>query len=81
MSFYLRAHAILLIYGVIDKDSFKNLNNWLIEIGKNKSNCVLKLLMGNKTDLKDKRVITYNHGKEFIDSYGLKYIENSVKKF
>ena len=34
----------------------------------------------NKTDLEEKRVITYNQGKEFADSYGLKYIETSAKK-
>ena len=79
-SYYRGAHGILLIYDVTDKDSFKNLSNWLIEIEKNASKNVLKLLIGNKTDLEDKRVITYNQGKEFADSYGLKYIETSAKK-
>ena len=74
------AHGILLIYDVTDKESFKNLSNWLIEIEKNASKNVLKVLIGNKTDLEEKRVITYNQGKEFADSYGLKYIETSAKK-
>ena len=34
----------------------------------------------NKTDLKNKRVISYNKGKEFADSYGLKFLETSAKK-
>ena len=79
-SYYRGAHGILLIYDVTDKESFKNLSNWLIEIEKNASKTVLKVLIGNKTDLEDKRVITYNQGKEFADSYGLKYIETSAKK-
>ena len=79
-SYYRGAHGILLIYDVTDKDSFKNLSNWLIEIEKNSSKNVLKVLIGNKTDLEDKRVISYNQGKEFADSYGLKYIETSAKK-
>ena len=79
-SYYRGAHGILLIYDVTDKDSFKNLSNWLIEIEKNASKNVLKVLIGNKTDLEDKRVITYNQGKEFADNYGLKYIETSAKK-
>ena len=79
-SYYRGAHGILLIYDVTDKDSFKNLNNWLIEIEKNASKNVLKVLIGNKTDLEDKRVVTYNQGKEFADTYGLKYIETSAKK-
>ena len=79
-SYYRGAHGILLIYDVTDKDSFKNLSNWLIEIEKNSNKNVLKVLIGNKTDLEDKRVISYNQGKEFADSYGLKYIETSAKK-
>ena len=79
-SYYRGAHGILLIYDVTDKDSLKNLSNWLIEIEKNASKNVLKILIGNKTDLDDKRVITYNQGKEFADTYGLKFIETSAKK-
>ena len=79
-SYYRGAHGILLIYDVTDKDSFKNLSNWLIEIEKNSSKNVLKVLIGNKTDLEDKRMVTYNQGKEFADTYGLKYIETSAKK-
>ena len=79
-SYYRGAHGILLIYDVTDKESFKNLSNWLIEIEKNASKNVLKVLIGNKTDLEEKRAITYNQGKEFADSYGLKYIETSAKK-
>ena len=79
-SYYRGAHGILLIFDVTDKDSFKNLSNWLIEIEKNASKNVLKVLIGNKTDLEEKRVITYNQGKQFADTYGLKYIETSAKK-
>ena len=79
-SYYRGAHGILLIYDVTDKESFKNLSNWLIEIEKNASKNVLKVLIGNKTDLEEKRAITYSQGKEFADSYGLKYIETSAKK-
>ena len=79
-SYYRGANGILLIYDVTDKDSFKNLSNWLIEIEKNASKNVLRLLIGNKSDLEDKRVITYNQGKEFADTYGLKFIETSAKK-
>ena len=79
-SYYRGAHGILLLYDVTDKDSFKNLSNWLIEIEKNASKNVLRLLIGNKSDLEEKRVISFNQGKEFADTYGLKFIETSAKK-
>ena len=79
-SYYRGAHGILLLYDVTDKDSFKNLSNWLIEIEKNASKNVLKVLIGNKSDLEDERVVSFNQGKEFADTYGLKFIETSAKK-
>ena len=79
-SYYRGAHGILLLYDVTDRDSFKNLSNWLIEIEKNANKNILRVLIGNKCDLEDKRVISYNQGKEFADTYGLKFIETSAKK-
>ena len=52
----------------------------MIEIEKNASKNVLKIVIGNKTDLENKRVISYNQGKEFADTYGLKFLETSAKK-
>ena len=79
-SYYRGAHGILLLYDVTDKESFKNLSNWLIEIEKNASKNILRILIGNKCDLEDKRLITHAQGKEFADTYGLKFIETSAKK-
>ena len=79
-SYYRGAHGILLLYDVTDKESFKNISNWLIEIEKNASKNILRILIGNKCDLEDKRVITHAQGKEFADTYGLKFIETSAKK-
>ena len=79
-SYYRGAHGILLLYDVTDRESFKNLSNWLIEIEKNANKNILKVLIVNKTDLEEKRIISYNQGKEFADTYGLKYVETSAKK-
>ena len=78
--YYRGVHGIFLVYDVTEKYSFNNLNTWLNEIEKYANKNVLKVLIGNKTDLEDKRVISYNQGKEFADMYGLKYVETSAKK-
>ena len=57
VSTYFRgAHGIFLIYDITNRDSFKNLENWLIEIEKNASENVLKILIGNKMILKMKEI-------------------------
>ena len=41
----------MLVYDITDLESFQNLNSWLIEIEKNASKNVYKILVGNKCDM------------------------------
>jgi len=78
-SYYRGGNGVLVVYDITDRDSFNNLNSWLIEIEKNANKNVFKLLIGNKNDLEDERKVSYNEGKEFADSNGMKFIETSAK--
>ena len=40
---------------------------------------MFKILIGNKCDLEERRKITYQEGKDFADSNGMKFIETSAK--
>ena len=55
------------------------MNSWLIEIEKNANKNVYKLLIGNKCDLEDKRKVTFQEGKDFAESNGMKFMETSAK--
>ncbi len=68
-----------MVYDITDRESFENLNSWLIEIEKNANKNVFKILIGNKCDLEDKRKVTYQEGKDFADSNGMKFLETSAK--
>ncbi len=78
-SYYKGANGILLLYDITNVNSFKNLSNWLIDIEKNSSKDVKKILIGNKCDLNELRKIPINKGKEFADTYNMKFIETSAK--
>ena len=78
-TYFKGAHGILLLYDVTNKDSFKNLENWLIEIEKNSSDKVLKILLGNKCDLSDDREIQSEEGKAFAVRNGMEFMETSAK--
>jgi len=69
----------MVVYDITDIESFNNINSWLIEIEKNANKNVYKILIGNKCDLEEKRQISYEQGKEFADTYGMKFIETSAK--
>ncbi len=40
---------------------------------------VLRILVGNKCDLSNKRQVTMEEAKEIANKYGIKYIETSAK--
>ena len=78
-SYYRGGNGVLVVYDITDRESFENLNSWLIEIEKNANKNVYKLLIGNKCDLEEKRKVSYQEGKEFASSNGMQFIETSAK--
>ena len=78
-SYYRGGHGVLVVYDITDRESFTNLNSWLIEIEKNANKNVFKLLIGNKSDLESQRQVQFDEGKAFAESNGMKFIETSAK--
>ena len=79
-SYYRGAQGIMLVYDITDLESFQNLNSWLIEIEKNASKNVYKILVGNKCDMESERKVTVEQGKDFASQYGMKFFETSAKE-
>ena len=79
-NYYNGSNGILLIYDITNKNSFDNLNFWLKELEKNCNlNNLYIYLVGNKSDLKKKRVVSYDEAKNFADLKKIPYIEISAK--
>lgn len=81
-SYYRGAHGIILVYDITRPDSFHHLSQWLSEIenyspqgGKN----VVKLLVGNKTDLASDRAVSTKDGEAWARSKGMLFLESSAK--
>ena len=51
----------------------------MIEIEKNGNKNVYKLLIGNKADLDEQRIITKEEGQEFASINGMEFFETSAK--
>ena len=78
-SYYRGAHGVILVYDITDRQSFKDLENWLLETEKHASEDIVKILVGNKNDLESSRVVTYNEGKNYAINNGMEFIETSAK--
>ncbi len=60
--FYRGAHAAILTYSVTKRESFSNLFDWLHEIKTSCPNDVIPLLIGNKSDIKKLREVSFEEG-------------------
>lgn len=78
-SYYRGAHGIIVVYDVTDKVSFNNVKQWLGEIDRYACQSVNKLLVGNKADLVEKKVVDYNEAKEFAEGLQISFLETSAK--
>jgi len=78
-SYYRGAHGIIVVYDVTDQESFNNVKQWLQEIDRYASENVNKLLVGNKCDLTNKKVVDYSSAKEYADQLGIPFLETSAK--
>ena len=62
-----------------DQESFNNVRHWNAEIDRYASEGVTKVLIGNKSDMSDKKVITMEQGKALADELKMEFIETSAK--
>ena len=77
-SYYRGCHVILVVFDVTERKSFQNVTTWVECIDKFAKSNVLRILVGNKTDLEDKRIISKEEGKKLAEENGLKYYEISA---
>jgi small GTP-binding protein len=72
------AEAGILVFDVTRKDTFDKLENWFKEI-KEVSTSISLILVGNKIDLENDRVVSTEQGEELAQKLNLSYIETSAK--
>jgi small GTP-binding protein len=77
-SYLANAEAGILVFDVTNKSSYGNIMNWYTEII-NASPSISLILVGNKIDLKNNRVVTNKEGESLAESLKLPYVETSAK--
>lgn len=78
-AYYRGADGIIMVYDVTSMESFEHVNDWLKEVDKYASEGTCKLLVGNKADRTDDKVVTEEQAKEFADELGIAFLETSAK--
>ena len=71
----------LVIYDITDKKSFEIVDKWIESIYNLKDYKKFPvILIGNKSDLKDEREVSYKEGENFAKKYNIKFFECSAKE-
>jgi small GTP-binding protein len=78
-SYYRGAHGIMLTFDLTSKESFEDLQEWLAEVERYTVGGLVKLLVGTKSDLADKRAVTEEEAKAYAKKLGVSYVETSSK--
>eukprot|EP01135_Chromosphaera_perkinsii_P009379 Nk52_evm55s1737 gene=Nk52_evmTU55s1737 len=78
-AYYRGAMGILLVYDVANEKSFDNIKNWIRNINQHASADVEKMILGNKCDMEDTRVISKERGEKLAEECGIKFLETSAK--
>ena len=78
-NYYNGSHAIAVVYDITNRQTFENVRKWMKDVTELASPNVVKLLVGNKTDLEDKRVVCREEGEMLANSLGIPFIETSAK--
>lgn len=78
-SFYRQANGVIVAFDVTNTTSFNNVKNWLDSINQHADANIVKALVGNKIDLADSRMVSYEEAKTLAEQNRMPYFETSAK--
>ncbi|KDE07987.1 hypothetical protein MVLG_01692 [Microbotryum lychnidis-dioicae p1A1 Lamole] len=77
---YIRDSSVaVVVYDITNRTSFTNTNNWVDDVRTERGNDVIIVLVGNKTDLNDKRQVTTEEAEIKSKELNVMFIETSAK--
>ncbi|POY76575.1 hypothetical protein BMF94_0164 [Rhodotorula taiwanensis] len=77
---YIRDSSVaVVVYDVTNRASFMNTSKWVDDVRSERGNDVIIVLVGNKTDLNDKRQVTTEEAEQKAKELNVMVIETSAK--
>jgi len=79
-AYYRGAMGFILMYDITNEESFNAVQDWVTQIKTYSWDNAQVVLVGNKCDMQNDRVVTFERGKQFADHLGLEFFETSAKE-
>lgn len=77
---YIRDSSVaIIVYDITNRTSFLNTGKWIDDVRTERGADVIMMLVGNKTDLADKRQVSVEEGEAKAREYAIMFIETSAK--
>jgi len=77
---YIRDSTVaVVVYDVTNSNSFQQTSRWIDEVRSERGSDVIIMLVGNKTDLADRRQISIEDGEQKAKEFNVMFIETSAK--
>jgi len=77
---YIRDSSVaVVVYDITNRASFMNTAKWVDDVRGERGTDVIIVLVGNKTDLNDKRQVTTEEGEKKAKEFKVMFIETSAK--
>ena len=78
--YFRNSSCALIVYDITEKRSFEHVKFWISELKKEVPDSIILVLIGNKNDMDDKRIISYEDGNNFAKEHKMLFFETSAKK-
>lgn len=78
-AYYRGANGIVLVYDITSEASFNSIRGWIRNIEEHAAENVCKILVGNKADMEDRRVVTKEQGQALANEFKISFFETSAK--
>nr|KAF6349883.1 RAB3A, member RAS oncogene family [Myotis myotis] len=78
-AYYRGAMGFILMYDITNEESFNAVQDWSTQIKTYSWDNAQVLLVGNKCDMEDERVVSSERGRQLADHLGFEFFEASAK--
>ena len=78
-NYYNNSNAFIIVYDITNLESFESVMNWIEQIKENAPENVKSILLGNKSDLEEKRKISEEEGKNLAKKININFYETSAQ--
>jgi small GTP-binding protein len=77
--YYRTVHGVFAVFDLTNGDSFLHLNKWINEVKINSHDDIPIIILGNKKDKADIRIVSFNEAEDYANRLHTEYYETSSK--